>query len=115
MAFDERLENRIRATIDGLKNVSARKRFGGVWHLIQGNMIYRVNKHVLILHLGETAAADALSQTHLHAFDTRRRPMKGWVMVAPEGLETAASLNTWLKKPRSFALTLAPKRQRLRS
>jgi hypothetical protein len=109
MAYDEHLENRILSAIDGWKSISARKMFGGVCHLIQGNMFCGVYKAFLILRLGETAAADALSQPHIRAFDITGRPMKGWVMVAPEGLETDASLGSWLKKARSFALTLAPK------
>jgi TfoX/Sxy family transcriptional regulator of competence genes len=109
MVDAEHLENRILSVIDGWKNVSARRMFGGVCHLIQGNMFCGVYKAFLILRLGETAAVDALSQPHVQPFDITGRPMKGWVMVAPEGLETDALLTTWLEKARSFALTLAPK------
>lgn len=44
MAYDERLQHRILSTIEGWKNVSARKMFGGVCHLIQGNMFCGVCK-----------------------------------------------------------------------
>ena len=35
--------------------------------------------------------------------------MKGWVMVAPNGIETDEALTVWLKKARDFAQTLPPK------
>ena len=109
MAFDERLENRILSAIDGWRNVSAKKMFGGVCHLIHGNMFCGVYKDVLILRLGEGAAAEALSQPHTQPFDITGKPMKGWVMVEPGGLETDDALAAWLKKAQAFALTLTPK------
>ena len=114
MAFDERLENRILSAIDGWRNVSAKKMFGGVCHLIHGNMFCGVYKDFLILRLGEGAAAEALSQPHTQPFDITGKPMKGWVMVEPQGLESDGALFAWLKQAQAFALTLAPKQQRLR-
>jgi TfoX/Sxy family transcriptional regulator of competence genes len=109
MAYDERLENRILSVIDGWKNVSAKKMFGGVCHLIAGNMFCGVYKSFLILRLGERQAAEALSQSHVKPFDITGKPMKGWVLVEPQGLETRDALRDWLKKARAFALTLPPK------
>ena len=109
MAYDQRLEKRILLTIDGWSNVSAKKMFGGVCHLIHGNMFCGVYKDLLILRLGDGAAAKALSLPHTQPFDITGKPMKGWVMVEPEGLDTDAALTAWLKQARAFALTLAPK------
>lgn len=61
------------------KNVSVKKVFGGVCHLIRGNMFCGVHKEVLILRLGEAAAADALSKPQTKPFDITGRPKKGWV------------------------------------
>jgi hypothetical protein len=35
--------------------------------------------------------------------------MKGWVMVEPAGVRTAAQLNKWLDQARAFAESLPPK------
>ena len=109
MAYDEKLERRILAIVDGWEDVAAKKMFGGVCHLIHGNMFCGVYKEFLILRLGEAAATEALSRPNARPFDITGRPMKGWVMVAPEGLATDDALNAWLAKARAFALTLAPK------
>lgn len=109
MAYDETLEARILSTIDGWKKVSTKKMFGGVCHLIRGNMFCGVYKHFLILRLGEAAAAAALSERHTRPFDITGRPMKGWVMVGPNGIETDEALTGWLRKAREFAQALPPK------
>ena len=109
MAYDENLERRILAVVDGWENVAAKKMFGGVCHLIHGNMFCGVYKEFLILRLGAVAAAEALSRANTRPFDITGRPMQGWVMVAPEGIATDGSLRAWLEKARQFVLTLDPK------
>ena len=109
MAYDEKLENRILALIDGWKGVAAKKMFGGVCHLICGNMFCGVYKTYLILRLGEAGAGKALLRPYVRPFDITGRPMKGWVMVAPEGVPTDEALNLWLEQAQAFARTLAPK------
>lgn len=109
MVYDESLDNRILSSIDGWKGVSAKKMFGGVCHLIRGNMFCGVHKEFLILRLGEAAAAEALSKVYTRPFDITGRPMKGWVMIEPMGIETDDALTRWLQKARDFAQTLPPK------
>lgn len=109
MGYDETLAARILSTIGGWENVSTKKMFGGVCHLIHGNMFCGVYKNFLILRLGEAAAAGAMSEAHTRPFDITWRPMKGWVMVAPNGYETEENLARWLRKARGFAQALPPK------
>jgi hypothetical protein len=35
--------------------------------------------------------------------------MKGWVMIEPVGVRTAAQLKKWLDQARAFVTTLPPK------
>jgi hypothetical protein len=109
MAYDERLENRILSAIDGWHEASSKKMFGGVCHLIQGNMFAGVYKEFLILRLGEAAAVEALSKPYTKPFDITGRPMKGWVMVGPDGVLTDDDLSAWLEQARAFALSLPAK------
>ena len=109
MAFDERLDTRVGAILSATAGVSSRKMFGGVCHLLHGNMVAGVWKEFLILRLGEGAANFARELPHVRPFDITGRPMKGWVMIEPAGCRTAAQLNKWLKQARTFAETLPPK------
>jgi len=109
MAYDEQLDARIRAGLTDVKGVSSKKMFGGVCHLLHGNMVAGVWKNFLILRLGEDAADFARELPHVRPFDITGRPMKGWVMVEPAGCRTAAQLKKWLDQARAFVETRPPK------
>jgi hypothetical protein len=52
-----------------------------------------------------------LERPHVKVFTMKNgpRPMKGWLMVEPEGCKTAKQLGQWLKLGVEFASTLPPK------
>jgi len=102
MPYDEHLANRIQKLTAGWENSTAKKMFGGICHLLNGTMFCGVYKEYLILRLGEEQAQAAQDSQSVRPFDITGRPMKGWVMVAPEGCETDAALNKWLAKARNF-------------
>ena len=109
MAYDEKLAARIGEVMYGWADVSSKKMFGGVCHLLHGNMVAGVWKEFLILRLGEAAADFARELPHVRPFDITGRPMKGWVMIEPAGVRTNAQLKKWLDQARTFAETLPPK------
>jgi TfoX/Sxy family transcriptional regulator of competence genes len=109
VAYDARLAARIDAVVSGWEGVGEKRMFGGVCHLLHGNMFAGVWKEFLILRLGADGAAFARELPHVRPFDITGPPMKGWVMVEPAGCRTASRLRKWLEEARSFALTLPPK------
>ncbi len=109
MAYDEKLAARVGEVISGWAGVSSKKMFGGVCHLLHGNMVAGVWKEFLILRLGKDAADFARELPHVRPFDITGRPMKGWVMIEPAGMRTTPQLKRWLAQARAFAETLPPK------
>jgi TfoX/Sxy family transcriptional regulator of competence genes len=109
MPYNEEIDGRIHEIVARWKNTKAKKMFGGVCHLLNGNMVCGVYKDYLILRLGEKSAADALKRSHTRPFDISGKPMKGWVMVEEGGFETDQVLRDWLDKARGFVETLPPK------
>ena len=109
MAYDEKLDARVRDVLSDWEGISARSMFGGVCHLLHGNMVAGVWKDFLILRLGTDAADFARELPHVRPFDITGRPMKGWIMVEPAGCRTSAQLRKWLGQARAFAETLPPK------
>ncbi len=109
MAYDEKLDARIREIIAGWAGVSSKKMFGGVCHLLHGNMVAGVWKEFLILRLGEDAGDFARELPHVRPFDITGRPMKDWVMIEPAGCRTSAQLRKWLELAHAFVERLAPK------
>jgi len=109
MPYDEDIDARIKKLVAGWEGVSSKKMFGGVCHLLNGNMLGGVYKNYMILRLGLEEAEIALKQQHVKAFDITGKPMKGWVMVEKEGFSTEEELDDWLRKAEKFVKTLPPK------
>ncbi len=64
------------------------KMFGGDCCPLNGKMAFGIYKEFPILRLGPEGAEEALARPH-EPMDITGRPMKGWIMVAPEALRGA--------------------------
>src|SRR5580658_7540397 len=102
MPFDESLAGRIRNTLARKKNIDEMKMYGGVGFLLNGNMLVGVWKDSLIVRLGPDAYDDALQEPHVREFDITGKPMKGWIMVDPKGVEDDNQLKTWIQRAVKF-------------
>ena len=109
MAYNEAIEARINKIVANWKKTAAKKMFGGVCHLLNGNMFCGVYKDYLILRLGEENAENALQSSFVRPFDITGRPMRGWVMVENEGFKSDDELRNWLNQAKQFVRTLPPK------
>jgi hypothetical protein len=96
MAFDEHLAARIRDALARKRGIDENKMFGGVGFLLNGNMLVGVWKDSLIVRLGPDEGDEALKEPHVKEFDMNGRPMKGWVLIEPEGVEGDDQLAGWI-------------------
>ena len=106
MAYDERLALRVRALLAGQAVLDEKKMFGGVAFLLHGNMLVGVWQQSLIVRLGPDEGVKALREPDVVPFDVTGKPMKGWVMVEPDGLESDRQLGEWVKRAEAFVSTL---------
>jgi len=102
MAFSEELAERIRQALARKRGVEEKKMFGGVGFLLDGNMLVGVWKDSLIVRLGPEEGDAALKEPHVSEFDITGRSMKGWVLVAPEGIENDDQLGGWVQRAVKF-------------
>ena len=109
MPYNEELDGRIKKMVSRWKNTAHKKMFGGVCHLLNGNMFCGVHKDWLILRLGEETSREAMVSRHVREFDITGKPMRGWVMVAEKGYKNGEDLKDWLQKAKKFANTLPTK------
>ena len=109
MAYDEGLAYRIKEVLRDRPEVFEKKMFGGVGFLVQGNMACGVHGEGLIVRVGPVRYEDALAQPHTRPFDLTGRPMKGWVVVSPEGYKEDSDLRAWVLRGIEFALSLLGK------
>jgi TfoX/Sxy family transcriptional regulator of competence genes len=109
MAFNEALAERIRQRLARRKNVEEKKMFGGVGFLLNGNLLMGVWKDSLIARVGADEGEQALKEPHVSEFDITGRAMKGWVLVAPEGVEADDELSGWVQRAVKFVGNLPAK------
>ncbi len=108
MAYNEKLAERIRAEFGKVPFVE-KKMFGGVGFLVHGNMACGVYKESMIVRVEPEKHNALLKKPHARVFDITGKPMKGWLMVDPDGYKTAKQLSGWMKEGIEFALTLPAK------
>ena len=109
MAFSEELAERIRQGLARRKGIEEKKMFGGVGFLLNGNLLVGVWKDSLCVRLGPDQAEAAMLEPHVKEFDITGRPMKGWVLVEPEGIEDDDQLKGWIQRAVKFVGELPAK------
>lgn len=65
---------------------------------LNGNKCVGVWKSSLIARLGPEQAEAALEEPHVVEFDVTGRPMRRWVVVEADGLETDDQLSGWVQR-----------------
>ncbi len=110
MPYNENLAQRVREVLAGTPDVSERKMFGGIAFLTRGNMACGVHQDALILRFDPDDHDAMMARPHVRVFDlSGGRPIKGWLLVDPEGVASAEALSAWVRAGVEFALSLPAK------
>jgi TfoX/Sxy family transcriptional regulator of competence genes len=109
VAFDEALAARVREALAENAEISERQMFGGIAFLLSGNMAVGVSKEDLMVRIDPDDQEEALAHPGVRPFDMTGRPMKGWILVAPEATEEDSELAQWITRGLDFAGSLPPK------
>ena len=109
MAYDEALATRVRESLGENPEINERKMFGGIAFMLSGNMAVGVSKDDLMVRIDPDDQDEALAQPGVRLFDMTGRPMKGWILVAPEATEDDTDLLRWVEAGLDFAGSLPPK------
>ena len=109
MAYDEKLAQRVRTLVASAKGVSERQQFGGVAFMIRGNVASGIIGNELLVRVGPDKHDQAMKIKDAKPFSLTGRPSRGWVLVRPAGLKSAANLKKWVQMGVDFAKTLPAK------
>ncbi|HBY93967.1 MAG: TfoX/Sxy family protein [Ardenticatenaceae bacterium] len=109
MPYDEHLARRVRVQLEQLSGLVEKKMFGGIAFMINGNMACGVNGEDLIVRVGPDQYQEAMTQPFVRVFDMTGRPMKGWIVIGPEGYESEDRLRGWIQQGVAFAQSLPAK------
>lgn len=86
--------------------------FGGVGYLMKGNMCFGIHQESLLLRTSLQQSEALMESEYFTPFDITGKPMKGWVLVSPDVLETDDQLLDFLSLSIDFVKTLPDKKQR---
>ena len=110
MAYDEELAERVRGTLGDVRDVTEIAMFGGLCYTVRGHMAVGVNGDDLMVRMEPTAAEAALSEPGARPMDFSGRPMKGFLFVGPDGVDTERELEGWVRRGVAYASSLPPKK-----
>jgi hypothetical protein len=103
MAFDETLAARVRASLRDRRDLAEKHMFGGVCFMIRGRMCCGIVGSSLMVRLDPDMADLLAEEPHVRPMDFTGRPMRGFLYVDPEGIDTAKALRTWVARTVDFA------------
>ncbi|MDX1945837.1 MAG: TfoX/Sxy family protein [Pirellulaceae bacterium] len=109
MAFSESLADRVRNVLRGRRGITEKRMFGGLAFLLRGNMCVGIWKTALIVRMLPADASALLAEPHVRPFDVTGRPMRGWLLVEPDGVEEDRQLAAWIERALDFVGTLPAK------
>ncbi|MEZ5327928.1 MAG: TfoX/Sxy family protein [Verrucomicrobiales bacterium] len=104
MAYDQDLADRVQhALSEAGARFEMKRMMGGVCFMVNDKMCVGVVKSSLMARIGEEAAAKAMrDQPGCNPMDFTGRPLKGFVFVEIDALETPAQLSYWIRLSLDF-------------
>jgi TfoX/Sxy family transcriptional regulator of competence genes len=97
MAYDEKLADRVREIIaEPHKNIEEKKMFGGLCFMVDDKMCVGVEQERLMLRINPQQYDELLEKEGCRPMDLTGKPMKGYVFVDKDVLQTKKQLNYWV-------------------
>ena len=98
MAYDLKLAQRIRDRFSRLKveEIEEKSMMGGLCFMVDGKMCVGILGETLMCRIDPQEMPAALSRPGCGRMAFTGRPMKGFVIIQPEGLESRTDFEFWL-------------------
>ena len=110
MAYDEVLADRLRDLfVQEQIETEEKKMFGGLGFMIRDYMCVGITGEDLMARVGPDYYETALTQPHARPMDFTKKPLKGYVYVSPQGLDSEDALKDWVDRCVAFIHSLPAK------
>lgn len=96
MAYSESLADRLRVHLASQENLEEKNMMGGLTFMVNGKMCLGIVKDDLMVRLNPDIHDQAVEKNGCREMDFTGRPMKGYVFVSPEAVETEKELSYWV-------------------
>ena len=103
MAYDEYLAERVQRVLHEKKVAFiVKKMMGGLCYMVDDKMCIGVIQSMLMARVGPDRYEELLGQPGARQMDFTGRPMKGYVFVGDEGIDSDADLARWIQYALNF-------------
>ena len=109
MARDSGLEEVVREYLEELPGISGKAMFGSWCWLVDGHLLCCASQEGVMVRLGKGNEQWALAEEGITPFINGKRPMHGWVLVAPETFASDSLARSLIDGALSFVRGLQPK------
>lgn len=96
MAFDEKLNNRIREALADVPKVQEKYMFGGVCYMVNGKMCVGIVQDEMMCRIGPDRYEESLERNGCREMIFTGKPMKGYVFVSEEGMKSKKDFDHWI-------------------
>ncbi len=103
MAYNQYLQERIHSLLNEKKvPFIAKKMMGGLCYMIDDKMCLGIVGDDMMARVGPDAYESLLSKEHAREMNFTKRPMKGYLFIAPEGIDFESDLEFWVDRCLEF-------------
>ncbi len=96
MAFDEKLAERVRRTLEGQSRVEEKQMFRGLTFMVNDKMCVNIGPERIMCRIDPARHAEALRHEGVRTVVMKGRGYLGWVRVDAKALGTARELKYWV-------------------
>ena len=96
MAYNEKLADKVREALNNQKTIEEKKMMGGLTFMVNGKMCVGILKDDLMARIDPEVYETALQKTGCREMNFTGKPMKGFVFVSPEGIDSEKDLHYWI-------------------
>lgn len=96
MPYNEDLANRIREKLAHLPNIEEKVMMGGLTFMVNGKMCVGIFADEMMCRIDPVLQDIALEKPGCRMMEFTGRPMKGYVMVAEEGMRNQKEFGYWI-------------------
>jgi len=113
MAYNEKLADRVREIISPAhKNFEEKKMFGGLCFMVNEKMCVGVEQERLMVRLDPEKYDEVIEKEGCRPMDFTGKPMKGFVFVDIEALNTKRKLEYWVNLALEFNRIAKPSKKK---
>ncbi len=112
MAYNEKLADHIREILAGQPEIEEKQMMGGVVFMVDDKMCAGVFKDEMMARIDPDVYEDALEKHGCHPMNFTGKPMKGWVLISPEGIDKVKDFEYWIGLALDFNKKAKPAKKR---